>query len=68
MPEPTNQLTLTDAVIRNATLPPGKAQHYLHDGPRLAHACHRRTDLGLPFHQAGGERDPAQDPRRVAET
>ncbi|MGY3529819.1 MULTISPECIES: tyrosine-type recombinase/integrase [Bradyrhizobium] len=28
MPE---QLTLTDAVIRNATLPPGKAQHYLHD-------------------------------------
>ncbi|MCC8974648.1 tyrosine-type recombinase/integrase [Bradyrhizobium brasilense] len=31
MPESTNQLTLTDAVIRNATLPPGKAQHYLHD-------------------------------------
>ncbi|MET4274293.1 MULTISPECIES: integrase arm-type DNA-binding domain-containing protein [unclassified Bradyrhizobium] len=31
MPEPTNQLTLTDAVIRNATLPPSKAQHYLHD-------------------------------------
>ncbi|MDH2405312.1 integrase arm-type DNA-binding domain-containing protein [Bradyrhizobium sp. SSUT18] len=31
MPEPSNQLTLTDAVIRNATLPPGKAQHYLHD-------------------------------------
>jgi Arm DNA-binding domain len=31
MPEPTIQLTLTDAVIRNATLPPGKAQHYLHD-------------------------------------
>jgi hypothetical protein len=31
MPEPTNQLTLTDAVIRNATLPLGKAQHYLHD-------------------------------------
>jgi len=31
MPEPTNQLTLTDAVIRNAILPPGKAQHYLHD-------------------------------------
>jgi integrase len=31
MAEPTNQLTLTDAVIRNATLPLGKAQHYLHD-------------------------------------
>jgi hypothetical protein len=31
MPEPTNQLTLTDAVIRTATLPAGKAQHYLHD-------------------------------------
>ncbi|WP_316189487.1 tyrosine-type recombinase/integrase [Bradyrhizobium sp. SZCCHNS1054] len=31
MPEPTNQLTLTDAVVRNATLPLGKAQHYLHD-------------------------------------
>ncbi|MET4330850.1 integrase [Bradyrhizobium sp. i1.15.2] len=31
MPETSNQLTLTDAVIRNATLPPGKAQHYLHD-------------------------------------
>ncbi|MHC2337004.1 tyrosine-type recombinase/integrase [Bradyrhizobium sp. USDA 4454] len=31
MPEPINQLTLTDAVIRNATLPSGKAQHYLHD-------------------------------------
>ncbi len=31
MPEPTNQLTLTDAVIRNATLPLGKTQHYLHD-------------------------------------
>ncbi|OKO67825.1 integrase arm-type DNA-binding domain-containing protein [Bradyrhizobium sp. NAS96.2] len=31
MPEPSNQLTLTDAVIRSAVLPPGKAQHYLHD-------------------------------------
>ncbi|MCC8978300.1 tyrosine-type recombinase/integrase [Bradyrhizobium acaciae] len=31
MPEPSNQLTLTDAVIRSATVPPGKAQHYLHD-------------------------------------
>lgn len=31
MTEPATQLTLTDAVIRNATLPPGKAQHYLHD-------------------------------------
>ncbi|WBL77638.1 Arm DNA-binding domain-containing protein [Bradyrhizobium xenonodulans] len=31
MTEPANQLTLTDTVIRNATLPPGKAQHYLHD-------------------------------------
>ncbi|MFB9268601.1 tyrosine-type recombinase/integrase [Bradyrhizobium erythrophlei] len=31
MTEPTNLLTLTDAVIRNATLPLGKAQHYLHD-------------------------------------
>jgi hypothetical protein len=31
MTEPTNQLTLTDAVIRNATVPSGKAQHYLHD-------------------------------------
>src|SRR5436853_6260714 len=31
MTEPANQLTLTDTVIRNATLPPGKSQHYLHD-------------------------------------
>jgi integrase len=31
MTELTNQLTLTDAVIRNATLPLGKGQHYLHD-------------------------------------
>jgi len=31
MKKPTNQLTLTDAVIRSATLPLGKAQHYLHD-------------------------------------
>src|ERR1700749_3871577 len=31
MTEPTNQLTLTDAVIRNPTLPLCKAQHYLHD-------------------------------------
>jgi integrase len=31
MTGPANQLTLTDAVIRNTTLPPGKAQHYLHD-------------------------------------
>ncbi|MCC8957152.1 integrase arm-type DNA-binding domain-containing protein [Bradyrhizobium sp. Pear77] len=31
MTAPTNQLTLTDAVVRNATLPFGKAQHYLHD-------------------------------------
>ncbi|MGF6312119.1 hypothetical protein ABIB82_006030 [Bradyrhizobium sp. i1.8.4] len=28
---PTNQLTLTDTVIRNARLPLAKAQHYLHD-------------------------------------
>ncbi len=27
----TNYLRLTDAVIRAATLPPGKSQHYLHD-------------------------------------
>ncbi|MES5482123.1 integrase arm-type DNA-binding domain-containing protein [Bradyrhizobium sp. INPA03-11B] len=31
MPEPSNQLTLTDAVIRSATMPVGKPQHYLHD-------------------------------------
>jgi hypothetical protein len=31
MTGPTNHLTLTDAVIRNATLPAGKTQHYLHD-------------------------------------
>jgi integrase len=31
MTDPTNHLTITDAAIRNATLPPGKAQHYLHD-------------------------------------
>jgi len=31
MAELINQLTLTDAVIRDATLPQGKAQHYLHD-------------------------------------
>lgn len=27
----TNYLTLTDSVIRNAAMPAGKAQHYLHD-------------------------------------
>ena len=31
MPESSNHLTLTDAVIRNAALPLGKRQHYLHD-------------------------------------
>ncbi len=31
MGEPTNYLTLTDAVIRNTTMPTAKAQHYLHD-------------------------------------
>ncbi|MBW5438478.1 integrase family protein [Bradyrhizobium canariense] len=31
MTGPANQLTLTDAVIRKAMLPPGKAQHYLRD-------------------------------------
>jgi len=31
MGEPTSYLTLTDAVIRNTTMPTGKAQHYLHD-------------------------------------
>ena len=31
MGDPTNYLTLTDAVIRNTTMPTGKAQHYLHD-------------------------------------
>ncbi|WP_445489699.1 integrase arm-type DNA-binding domain-containing protein [Rhodopseudomonas sp. RCAM05734] len=31
MGEPINYLTLTDTVIRDATMPPGKAQHYLHD-------------------------------------
>jgi hypothetical protein len=36
--EPINYLTLTDTVIRETTLPPGKAQHYLHDDklPSLA--------------------------------
>ena len=31
MGEPINYLTLTDKPIRETTLPPGKAQHYLHD-------------------------------------
>ena len=31
MGEPINYLTLTDTVIRDTTMPPGKAQHYLHD-------------------------------------
>src|SRR5438046_8674429 len=31
MGKPTNYLTRTDAVIRNTTMPSGKAQHYLHD-------------------------------------
>lgn len=38
MREPNNYLTLTDTVVCDATMPPGKAQHYLHDGklPGLA--------------------------------
>jgi hypothetical protein len=69
MGEPTNYLTLTDAVIRNTTMPPGKAQHYLHDDklPGLALRMRdRRPDLGLPVHQAGGERHSAQDARGLA--
>jgi hypothetical protein len=31
MTGPTNHLTLTDTVIRNATLPAGRAQHYFRD-------------------------------------
>ncbi|WP_257169710.1 integrase arm-type DNA-binding domain-containing protein [Bradyrhizobium sp. SRS-191] len=31
MAKAASQLTLTDALIRAASLPPGKAQHYLHD-------------------------------------
>lgn len=31
MAKAASQLTLTDALIRTASLPPGKAQHYLHD-------------------------------------
>jgi len=46
MMEPTNQLTLTDAVIRNATLPLGKAQHYLHDD--------KLPDLALRMRATGG--------------
>jgi hypothetical protein len=66
MGEPTNYLTLTDAVIRNTTMPPGKAQHYLHDDklPGLALRM-RRPDLGLPVHQAGSEGHSAQDPRVI---
>lgn len=45
MTEPANQLTLTDAVIRNATLPPGKAQHYLHDD-KLPGLALRMRDTG----------------------
>jgi integrase len=41
-----NQLTLTDAVIRNATLPPGKAQHYLHDDKLPGLAMRMRTTGG----------------------
>ena len=41
MGEPINYLTLTDTVIRDTTMPPGKAQHYLHDDklPGLAVAA-----------------------------
>jgi len=46
MKEPTNQLTLTDAVIRNATLPLGKAQHYLHDDKLLGLALRMRATGG----------------------
>ncbi len=31
MAKAASQLTLTDALIRTASLPAGKAQHYLHD-------------------------------------
>lgn len=46
MPEPTNQLTLTDAVIRNAILPLGKAQHYLHDDKLPGLALRMRASGG----------------------
>jgi hypothetical protein len=46
MTEPTNHLTLTDAVIRNATLPAGKAQHYLHDDKQPGLALRMRATGG----------------------
>jgi hypothetical protein len=46
MGEPTNYLTLTDAVIRNTTMPTGKAQHYLHDDKLPGLALRMRASGG----------------------
>ena len=53
MTELVNQLTLTDAVIRNATLPPGKAQHYLHDYKLPGLAMRMRATGGRLFAKPG---------------
>jgi hypothetical protein len=42
----TNYLRLTDAVIRAATLPPGKSQHYLHDTEQPGLAIRMRATGG----------------------
>src|SRR5258708_34615241 len=42
----TNYLRLTDAVIRAATLPPGKSQHYLHDAVQPGLAIRMRATGG----------------------
>ncbi|MCK7474754.1 MAG: hypothetical protein MZV49_17045 [Rhodopseudomonas palustris] len=58
MTESTNHLTITDAAIPNATLPPGKAQHYLHDDKLPGLALRMRAtggELGFTSSQAGGE-------------
>src|SRR5258707_13896323 len=70
MGEPTNYLTLTDAVIRNTTMPTGKAQHYLHDDklPGLAlrmRATGGRTWVYL-FTKPGVKGTQRKDPRGLA--
>src|SRR5258708_7012553 len=43
---PENHLKLTDAAIREATLPSGKSQHYLHDTEQLGLAIRMRATGG----------------------
>jgi len=52
----TNYLRLTDAVIRAATLPPGKSQHYLHDTEQPGLAIRMRATGGRKPGMRGTQR------------